>query len=190
MSGNKTCKEAIQEHKTRFPEMPDATECDHVKLYGCIPPIKKMDASLSTLKNCEKLALSSNQIEKIQSLAGLDKLKILSLGRNQIKKIEQLDAVANTLEELWISYNDNLEKLTGLQQCKNLKILYANNCAVSDFKEIARLEANPKLEELSLINNPIQKEMTEKGTWRRDVLKICPSLKKLDETWVTEDDRE
>ena len=51
------------------------------------------------------LALSTNNIEKISSLSGMESLKILSLGRNLIKKIENLDAVAETLEELWISYN-------------------------------------------------------------------------------------
>ncbi len=35
----------------------------------------------------------------------MDSLTILSLGRNLIKKLENLDAVAETLEELWISYN-------------------------------------------------------------------------------------
>jgi len=51
------------------------------------------------------LALSTNNIEKISSLSGMENLKILSLGRNCIKKIENLDAVSETLEELWISYN-------------------------------------------------------------------------------------
>jgi dynein light chain 1 len=50
----------------------------------------------------------------------------LSLGRNNIKKIEGLDAVADTLEELWISYNQ-LEKLNGVECCKKLKVLYASN---------------------------------------------------------------
>ncbi len=99
------------------------------------------------------LALSTNNIEKISSLSGMESLRILSLSRNLIKvqhavspaciccrpwhnrlaapgtaylawdyrfnahvcfsiarlldlqKIENLDAVADTLEELWISYN-------------------------------------------------------------------------------------
>ena len=48
----------------------------------------------------------------------MDNLKILALGRNQIKKIENLDSVADTLEELWISYNI-LERLvtTVLHSC-------------------------------------------------------------------------
>lgn len=51
------------------------------------------------------LALSTNNIEKIAGLNGLANLKILSLGRNLIKKVEGVDAVADTLEELWLSYN-------------------------------------------------------------------------------------
>jgi dynein light chain 1 len=40
----------------------------------------------------------------------MDALQILSLGRNLIKKIENVDVVAETLEELWLSYNQ-VEKL-------------------------------------------------------------------------------
>jgi dynein light chain 1 len=54
---------------------------------------------------CKHLSLSTNNIEKISSLSGMDNLSVLSLGRNLIKKIENLDGVADTLEELWISYN-------------------------------------------------------------------------------------
>ena len=50
-------------------------------------------------------------------------LEILSLGRNNIKKIEGLDGVADTLKELWISYN-NIEKLAGIEKLKSLEILY------------------------------------------------------------------
>ena len=38
---------------------------------------------------CRHLALSSNNIEKISSLAGMDNLQILSLGRNLIKKARE-----------------------------------------------------------------------------------------------------
>ncbi len=51
------------------------------------------------------LSLSTNNIEKITNLAGLDSLQVLSLGRNQIKKLENLDPLAETLLELWVSYN-------------------------------------------------------------------------------------
>ena len=56
-------------------------------------------------EGCRHLSLSTNAIEKIGSLAGMDSLRSLSLGRNQIKKLENLEAVASTLEEVWVSYN-------------------------------------------------------------------------------------
>ena len=94
-----------------------------MKLYGFMPPIAKLDASLSTLKKCKKLSLSTNTIDKITSVSGMDSLEILSLGRNNIKKIEGLDGVADTLKELWISYN-NIEKLAGIEKLKALEILF------------------------------------------------------------------
>ena len=101
-----------------------------MKLYGFMPPIAKLDASLSTLKKCKKLSLSTNTIDKITSVSGMDSLEILSLGRNNIKKIEGLDGVADTLKELWISYN-NIEKLAGIEKLKALEILFM--CAAPSF---------------------------------------------------------
>jgi hypothetical protein len=80
-----------------------AAETEKVLLYGQLPPIAKMDNTLGTLKACKHLALSSNTIEKITGLKGLDSLEVLSLGRNQIKKLDGLDDVAATLRELWMS---------------------------------------------------------------------------------------
>ena len=48
-------------------------------------------------------------------------MEILSLGRNQIKKLEGLDNVADTLRELWISYNQ-IDKLNGIEKLKNLQV--------------------------------------------------------------------
>lgn len=56
-----------------------ASEAKEVKLYAQIPSIEKMDASLSTLAACEKLSLSTNQIEKIANLNGLSKFLHLTL---------------------------------------------------------------------------------------------------------------
>jgi len=74
-----------------------ADEAVHVKLYCQMPPITKLDGSINSLKNCERLALSTNSIDKIVPLTGLPKLKILSLGRNLIKKISDLEGVAGIL---------------------------------------------------------------------------------------------
>ncbi|GCB79745.1 hypothetical protein scyTo_0017950 [Scyliorhinus torazame] len=125
-----TIKEALAKWEERSGEK--AAEAVEVKLYGQVPPIEKMDASLSTLSNCEKLSLSTNCIEKIANLNGLKKLTILSLGRNNIKNLNGLEAVGETLEELWISYN-LIEKLKGIHAMRKLRVLYMSNNLVKDW---------------------------------------------------------
>ena len=57
-----------------------------------------MEDALNQLEACEKLSLSTNQIERIINLPKLKSLKILSLGRNNIKRIVGLDEIGQTLE--------------------------------------------------------------------------------------------
>lgn len=94
---------------------------------------------------CRQLSLSTNSLEKISSLSGMENLKILALGRNQIKKIENLDSVAETLEELWISYNV-LERLVRLiiydfYSCGSQ--LFAKSCTCSSFASTAYCALSP-----------------------------------------------
>ena len=96
------CKQALMDWATANNQDPKAASI--VKLIALMPPIKKLDSSiLSSLKNCERLSLSTNAVEKMCPLNNLPKLKILSLGRNRISKIEHLHSVASSLEQLWIS---------------------------------------------------------------------------------------
>ncbi|KAI3382370.1 hypothetical protein SNEBB_006723, partial [Seison nebaliae] len=112
MSKGTTIKEAIFKWEEKH-EGKKASEAHVVKLYGQLPPIEKMDAFLSSLANCEHLSLSTNSIEKIANLSALKHLKVLSLGRNNIKNLTGLEAIGDTLLELWISYNQ-IEKLKGV----------------------------------------------------------------------------
>lgn len=185
MSKATTCKDAIKNFGVQYDCKPE--EVAHVKLYYQFPPIERMDASLSTLKGCEKLSLSSNNIDRISGLNNLPCLKILSLGRNQIKRIEGLDGVKDTLEELWISYN-MIEKLHPLVSLKNLRILYIGNNLISSWSEVERLAELPQLEELLMTGNPLQLKHND-GTWRKEVVKRIPALKKLDGVPVTDADR-
>ena len=87
-----TCAQAIKNFETKQTELNGGTpvtaaECDHVKLYCQQPPIAKLDPALNSLVACERLALSTNSIDRMIPLSGLSKLKILSLGRNAIKKV-------------------------------------------------------------------------------------------------------
>jgi dynein light chain 1 len=97
-----------------------------------------MDKTLSSLKDCEQLSLSTNMIDRMGSLAGMVNLKILSIGRNNLKKIEKLDEVSSTLEQLWISYNQ-ISTLEGLSGLENLTTVYMSNNAIKSFSELNHL---------------------------------------------------
>ncbi|XP_034432537.1 dynein light chain 1, axonemal isoform X1 [Hippoglossus hippoglossus] len=176
-----TVKEAL----AKWEEQSGEKACDAIaiKLYGQVPAIEKIDASLSTLTNCEKLSLSTNCIEKITNLNGLKKLRILSLGRNNIKALNGLEAVGDTLEELWISYN-LIEKLKGIQCMKKLKILYISNNLVKEWGEFLRLAELPCLEDMVFVGNPLEEKYSTEGTWMEEASKRLPNLKKLDGTPV------
>ncbi|CAG5080568.1 Oidioi.mRNA.OKI2018_I69.PAR.g9649.t1.cds [Oikopleura dioica] len=127
MSKGTSCKDALKKwsEKNGTP----SAEAEEIKLICELPPIDKMDTSLLTLANCTQLSLCTNAIDKIANLNGLKKLKILSLSRNNIKNLNGLDAVGDTLEQLWIS-NNNIEKLKGVHVLKKLKVLYISNNGV------------------------------------------------------------
>lgn len=187
MSKGTTIKEALAKWAEKNECKPEDSK--EVKLIGTIPPIEKMDASLSTLANCEKLSLSTNVIEKIANLNGLKNLKVLSLGRNNIKSLTGLEAVGDTLEELWISYN-NIEKLKGINVLKKLKVLYMSNNNVKEWGEFSKLGDLPCLDELLFVGNPLEEKCTLEGTWRTDVAGRLPKLKKLDGVPVIREEME
>ncbi|MBN3298729.1 DNAL1 protein, partial [Amia calva] len=161
-----------------------AVEAKAVKLYGQIPPIEKMDASLST-----KLSLSTNCIEKIANLNGLKNLRILSLGRNNIKNLNGLEAVGETLEELWISYN-LIEKLKGIHVMKKLRVLYISNNLVKEWGEFVKMADLPALVDLVFVGNPLEEKYSAEGNWIEEATKRLPKLKKLDGNPVIKQDEE
>lgn len=172
------------------------------------PPIEKMDNSLAALTNVEfvslqrinnnakhlytrrasiklflknilrKLSLSTNVIEKISGISTLKYLRILSLSRNNIKTFSGLEAIGDHLEELWLSYN-LIEKIKGVNALKALKVLYMGNNLVKDWAEFNRLQEIPNLQDLLFINNPLCENM-DAESWRAQVVRRLPTLKKLD----------
>lgn len=126
---------------------------------------------------------------KAVNLNGLKNLRILSLGRNNIKNLNGLEAVGDTLEELWISYNF-IEKLKGIHVMKKLKILYMSNNLVKDWAEFVKLAELPCLEDLVFVGNPLEEKHSAEGNWVEEATKRVPKLKKLDGTPVIKEDEE
>lgn len=58
-----TCKDAIRRWEEENGQ--EASTATEVTLSFQWPPIEKMDNSLATLSNCEKISISTNMIEKI-----------------------------------------------------------------------------------------------------------------------------
>lgn len=176
MSKATTIKEALKRWEER--EQQSAVESKVIELQFQWPPIEKMDNTLSNLVNCERLSLSTNMIEKIFGLNGMKHLRVLSLSRNYIKNVSGLEAVADTLIELWLSYN-LIEKLKGLSALKVLKVLYISNNLIKDWSELTRLQELEALEDLVVVGNPISEGMDE-ATWRAECIKRLPTIRKLD----------
>ncbi|XP_019877746.1 dynein axonemal light chain 1-like isoform X2 [Aethina tumida] len=139
------------------------------------PPIDRMDNSLSALVNC---CLSANMIEKIAGVSSLKNLRILSLSKNYIKSFSGLEALGDTLEQLWLSYNF-IEKLRGAQVLRKLKVLHINNNLIKEWSEFMKLTELSHLEELSFFGNPLY-ENYEESAWEAEVTKRLPNLKILD----------
>ncbi|KAJ0399833.1 hypothetical protein P43SY_008139 [Pythium insidiosum] len=135
-----------------------------------------------------QLSLSTNSIDRLIPLSGMKKLRILSLGRNQIKKIEKLDDVADTLEELWISYN-LIATLDGLSGLTNLTTLYLSNNLIKTWDELDKLASLPKLRDVLFVGNPIYDNVTKEEA-RIQVLKRIPKVAKIDGDMVKQTERD
>lgn len=183
---------ALKEWETRNSLV--AAEAKEILLYGGMNFetkkvfINKLDASLSSLKECQKLSLSTNQIDRMAPFSGMDKLRILSLARNALKKIERLEDVAATLEELWLGYNQ-IASLEGLQACGRLRVLYIGNNSIKDWSELDKISGLPELQEVVFIGNPIYEGMDKKLA-KLQVLKRLPKLVKIDNEMVIDAERE
>ena len=184
-----SCKEAIKDIEVDGKVAVEMEEVRLCPISNMKPLITKMDPSLSTLKKCKQLRMSSNAIQKIEGLQGMDSLTILSLGRNAIKKIEGLNEVSDTLEQLWISYNQ-IGSFAGIEKLVNLQVLYCSNNKIDKWPEVERLQALPKLRELNLVNNPLWQKHDAEGNWRIEVIKRLEKLKSLDGALIEDEERE
>lgn len=89
------------------------------------------------------------------------------------------EGVADTLEELWLSYN-LIEKLKGINVLRKLRALYISNNLIKDWIEFTRLQELPCLENLLFTGNPLHENFTDEATYRAECIKRLPALKKLD----------
>ncbi|KAH8376624.1 hypothetical protein KR093_000468 [Drosophila rubida] len=171
-----TIKDALARWEERNKQ--EAITAVEIGLQFQYPPIEKMDSTLSTLVECQKLSLSSNMIEKIVGISGMKNLRVLSLARNYLKNLNGIETLAETLEELWVSYN-NIEKIKPIESMKALKVLYISQNLIKDWAEFMRMGAPPALGEITFSGNPLFENM-DPANFLAEAMRRLPNLRKLD----------
>ena len=65
-----------------------------------------------------------------------------------------------------------------------------SNNKVDKWSEFEKLSELPELEDLLFTGNPLEEAATKNGTWRYEVSRRLPNLKKLDGYPIVPEDRE
>ena len=113
-----------------------------------------------------------------------------------LKSLQGIEAAADTLEQLWVSYNQ-IDKLKPLRNMTKLKVhstfshgfrikdfhgplsqvLYMSHNFVREWREFEHMTELPELEDLVFIGNPLEEEMTAAGRYTEEVIKRLLYLK-------------
>ncbi len=156
----------------------------------------------------EKLVMSNNQIVNLNGIQYLKNLKILILRNNNFSKIDSLNNMDNLIY-LDVSHNkiDNVEKkyigdlpslqsficddnliknINGLINFNAIKYLSSQDNKIEDINYLKQLSNLKYLIEIKLKGNPISKI----DDYRENLIKLIPSLKKIDEIVIMEKERE
>ena len=83
-----------------------------------------------------------------------------------------------------------IEQLDGLSQCQKLRTLYISHNKIKKWEEVEKLSDNPRLEKVTLANNPVYKvpEVIKFKSFENpkiSVLSRIPWLKSLDNQAVS-----
>ena len=175
-------REAIRRWETKTGISPQ--EATEVNLICQLPqPLERLDNEINQFENCEKLSLSTNAIIQIVPMQRLKNLKILSLARNNIKRIQNLEDVAATLEQLWLSYNQ-IERLDNMAPLQKLHTFYISNNRIRSWEEISKCSQLADLKNVLFLGNPCYTAPTKQENWPMVVRKI-PNVVNIDGCMVS-----
>ena len=97
--------------------------------------------------------------------------------------MKRREDIGQTLEELWISYN-NIEKLD-LQPCVALHTLLMSNNKIKFWDELAKLQSLQNIKTVLFINNPIYNDFATREEAIPKVVKKIPQIETVDAKLIT-----
>ena len=125
------------------------------------PESVMMRCKVDRLESIQKMNVWGSDLEDVRVLRGMPNLEVVSLSVNKI----------NSLKDF--------------QFCAKMKELYLRKNLIADLAEVRYLQSMTGLKVLWLLENPC----AEQPGYRLQVIKMLPSLEKLDNEAVTADER-
>ncbi|KAL0273176.1 UNVERIFIED_CONTAM: hypothetical protein PYX00_005911 [Menopon gallinae] len=113
-----------------------------------------IDQSVNLIPNVEVLSFEGNQIEELNNLTRLAKLKCLNLSNNQFRKLENLELKLGRIVTLDLSQN-YLTSLAGFSKLYSLETLDVRSNKIAEVSEVRHICNLPCLENLILTGNPV-----------------------------------
>ncbi|KPI85255.1 hypothetical protein ABL78_5672 [Leptomonas seymouri] len=121
------------------------------------------------------------QKSKVDDIRRIQKLNVCAAQLQDIGVLRQ----ASNLEVLSMSLNE-ISELGAISNCRHLTELYLRKNYVRDINQVLHLSRLPYLAVLNLSDNPISRD----PNYRRFVIAAIPSLERLDDRDVTDEERD
>ncbi|KAG5467460.1 hypothetical protein CUR178_01103 [Leishmania enriettii] len=128
--------------------------------------------------------LTLNLVLQKSKTDDIRRVRKLNVCASQIQDIGVLRQ-AVVLEVLSMSLNE-ISELGALSNCRRLVEVYLRRNLIRDINQVLHLSRLPCLEVLSLAENPISRD----PNYRRFVVAAIPSLERLDDRVITDEERE
>ena len=114
----------------------------------------------------------------------LTQIKNINLWGSELEDVSILKEMPN-IEICSLSLN-KIKTLRDFQHCRRLTELYLRKNLIDNLQEIKYLQSLPNLKVLWLWDNPI----CQHPNYRQYIIKVLPGLTKLDNTGVTNEERQ
>ena len=138
------------------------------------------------LKNLKTLNLKENNFSNIQNLNDMSNLTYLNISNNKIEYLEKNSLGDLPLLQYFICDNNFIKNINGLSKFESIKVLSLENNKIVDLNCLEEISDLKHINELILKGNPISLN----NYYRENLIRLIPSLRKIDGILIIEKERE